>query len=131
MPAHYSEIEMQITQASLSKSHDNNTVDLIADKIFSEAIDNGKENPGTVNSGHDMWNGGPDCLAPAESFIASALKDAVKLRLDESLDASYTPISIYSAFKNTTEKNPNHPALGNLVYEFVKKKRNQICFVCF
>jgi hypothetical protein len=71
-----------------------------------------------------LCNSGPDSLAPADSFIASKLTDSVRLRIDDILDPTYAPISIYTAFKNTTEKNPSHPALGKANDLLIKLTRN-------
>jgi hypothetical protein len=64
-----------------------------------------------VETSGDVWQNGPDCLVPSESYTMASLNGAVKIRPDTS-DHRYEPISIYTAFKKTVEKNPNHTALG-------------------
>jgi hypothetical protein len=66
---------------------------------------------------NEIWNDGPDNLHPSNSHLAIKLTDAVKLRIND--NDYYTPLSIYSIFRNTVNEKPNHPALGEKM--FLKK----------
>jgi hypothetical protein len=54
---------------------------------------------------------GPDMLVETHSFISSKLNQAVRLRIGEVDAYKYVPISIYSLFKKTVEKKPDHKAI--------------------
>jgi hypothetical protein len=64
------------------------------------------------------WNLGPDNLYPAKSYTTCKLNEATKLRDDSrkltinKKTLNRTPISVYTKFKETVEKSPNKPALG-------------------
>ena len=63
-------------------------------------------------SSTNEFHSGPDGLYPADSFISTDLSKGVKLRLNESNAIKYKPMSIYTMFKNTVDKNPDHEALA-------------------
>jgi hypothetical protein len=54
---------------------------------------------------------GPDMLVEAHSFTSSKLNQAVRLRIGEVDWNRYVPISIYSLFKKTVDKKPEHKAI--------------------
>jgi hypothetical protein len=55
---------------------------------------------------------GPDNLYPADSFVSTDLSKGVKIRLADNNAVKYKPMSIYTMFKNTVDKNPDHEALA-------------------
>jgi hypothetical protein len=58
----------------------------------------------------DSWNSGPDEIQPAKSSIAVSLNEPVSLKLD---GRKHVPVlSIYTKFKQTVDRIPNHIALG-------------------
>ena len=57
------------------------------------------------------WNSGPDELFPTDSYTATRLKDAVKLRYDKNLHP-IRPVSYYTIFKERAEKTPKLIALS-------------------
>jgi hypothetical protein len=61
---------------------------------------------------NEEFNSGPDGLYPADSFTSTDLSKGVKLRLNDNTPSKYKPISIYTMFKNTVDKNPDHEALA-------------------
>lgn len=54
----------------------------------------------------------PDVLAPADSLITWHRDGAVRIRMADSGPAAVKPISTMTAFRETTEKVPNDPAMG-------------------
>ena len=58
------------------------------------------------------FNAGPDGLFPADSITSSDLSKGVQLRLSENNTAKHKPMSIYTMFKMTVDRNPNHDALA-------------------
>lgn len=63
-------------------------------------------------------------LAPADQLWSTSRDKAVKLRMEGSGAASYTPITIHQMFLETLEKYPDHPALAF-------KKEGQWVFLTF
>lgn len=58
------------------------------------------------------FDSGPDGLHPADSLSVSDIRKAVKLRLSDNNAIKYKPMSVYTMFKNTVDKNPDHEALA-------------------
>lgn len=61
------------------------------------------------------WNQGPDNLMPADSYFSKKLDQPVLLRSKDIDKAKYPIISIYTAFKQTVDKNPSFPALAHKI----------------
>jgi hypothetical protein len=57
------------------------------------------------------WQGGPDAIVPANSYTSAKLAQPVILRLGS---LRRDPLSLYTMFKRTVERVPNHSALGEL-----------------
>ena len=67
------------------------------------------------------WQEGPDKVMPAESYTSISLEKPVKLKspIGDDKVLPIKPQSLYSIFKKTVSRAPNHTALGkNLVLKF-------------
>ena len=77
-----------------------------------------------MSNNTEEWKSGPDELMPADSFYSNQLDMPVKLRDSELNQKKYPIMSIYSAFKQTVDKRPDHNALAF-------KLNNEYCYLTY
>ena len=89
-------------------------VEACSEDVIADCSKRIKSSDSRKSIANTVWNGGPEELCPANSYLSVNLTDAVKIRMTNNDYTDYKPISIYSVFRNTVQENGNHPALGNL-----------------
>jgi len=81
---------------------------------------------------HENVSSDPDELLPADSFWTTGRDTAVKLRVEANGPQSEKPVTVMTAFRQTVEKAPNHPAMGQSYSEHnsceLRSRDNQ--FIC-